>query len=326
MVLSTFADYDFNWFAIYNFRALAATAARCTEPSRSDDEDDPLSDDARLLRARLRAQRTAPDAAHREDAEDPAQDRAEDLAEDAEEALANARRLCAQLRGQRAAAAAKDGAFGEAQLGSTDTQRVDKLHVSYTAWARNLSQIEDSDRRTQHIGHGFVMCSDLEPGCRLVSAFLTTLERERLWLSDSWLSPMDQFLNAGLPRGFHVDSPTDASTQTQPSDLNSLNNQIALLSTKMRSMASGSSQSTTAGFGGTLRGTPGVPLPSGRLRDFTQRRFYDYYHSDQRRLISGAFINPQPEGRYITNIDSRQEGSCVAKLGVDRRGCRFGQL
>lgn len=111
---------------------------------------------------------------------------AEDEDEDAEEALANARRLCAQLRGQRAAAAAKDGAFGEAQLGSTDTQRVDKLHVSYTAWARNLSQIEDSDRRTQHIGHGFVMCS-LEPGCRLVSAFLTTLEGERLWLSDSWL-------------------------------------------------------------------------------------------------------------------------------------------
>ena len=147
------------------------------------------------VRARLRAQRTAPDAAQRaaEDVEDPAQDRAEDLAEDAEEALANTRRLCAQLRGQRAAAAEKDGAFGEAQLGSTDTQRVDKLHVSYTAWARNLNQIEDSDRRSQHIGHGFVMCSDLEPGGRLVSAFLATLEGERPWLSDSRLSPMDPF-------------------------------------------------------------------------------------------------------------------------------------
>jgi hypothetical protein len=147
------------------------------------------------VRARLRAQRTAPDAAQRaaEDVEDPAQDQAEDLAEDAEEALANTRRLCAQLRGQRAAAAEKDGAFGEAQLGSTDTQRVDKLHVSYTAWARNLNQIEDSDRRSQHIGHGFVMCSDLEPGGRLVSAFLATLEGERPWLSDSRLSPMDPF-------------------------------------------------------------------------------------------------------------------------------------
>jgi hypothetical protein len=59
---------------------------------------------------------------------------------------------------------------------------------------------------------------------------------------------------------------------------------------------------------------PNAPLEgwSMSLCEILQRRFYNYYHSDQRRLISGACINPQPEGRYMHEY--RLKSNCMTRV------------
>ena len=65
---------------------------------------------------------------------------------------------------------------------------------------------------------------------------------------------------------------------------------------------------------------PNAPLEgwSMSLCEILQRRFYNYYHSDQRRLISGACINPQHarisiEINCMTRVTTvTRSSSCIA--------------